>query len=100
MSFRLGLPNQIDGLKHRPGFFTGSPLPCNSANPSTSLKVLLAISKISREGTIKIGRELWAAKADRNNIEKGEEVTVIGQAGLKLTVIKKSQEGLTNQRTS
>ena len=32
----------------------------------------LAISKITREGTIKIGRELWAAKAEQDNIEKGE----------------------------
>ncbi len=60
----------------------------------------LAISKITREGTIKIGRELWAAKAEQDNIEKGEEVTVIGQTGLKLTVIKKSQEELNNQGTS
>ena len=58
----------------------------------------LAISKITREGTIKIGRELWAAKTDRDHIEKGEEVTVIGQTGLKLTVIRKSQEELNNQR--
>ncbi|MFC2026988.1 NfeD family protein, partial [Chloroflexota bacterium] len=58
----------------------------------------LAISKITREGTVKIGRELWAAKAEQDNIEKGEEVTVIGQTGLKLTVIKKSQEELNNQR--
>jgi len=60
----------------------------------------IAISKITREGTIKIGRELWAAKTDRDNIEKGEEVTVIGQTGLKLTVINKSQEELNNQRTA
>ena len=60
----------------------------------------LAISKITREGTIKIGRELWAAKAEQDNIEKGEEVTVIGQTGLKLTVIKKGQEELNNQGTS
>ena len=49
----------------------------------------LVISKIKLEGTIKIGRELWAARADQGDIEKGEEVTVIGQTGLKLTVIKK-----------
>ena len=49
----------------------------------------LVISKIKREGTIKIGRELWAARAEQGNIEKGEEVMVIGQIGLKLTVTKK-----------
>ncbi len=58
------------------------------------------VSQIARKGTVKIGRELWAAEVDGDNIEVGEEVTVIGQTGLKLTVIKKSQEGLTNQRTS
>ena len=51
----------------------------------------VAISAITHKGTIKIGRELWAAKTDQNDIEKGEEVTVIGQTGLKLTVIKKNQ---------
>lgn len=55
------------------------------------------MSKITREGTIKIGSELWAAKADEDNIGKGEEVTVTGQTGLKLMVIKKSQEELNNQ---
>ena len=58
------------------------------------------VSQIARKGTVKIGRELWAAQVDGDNIEVGEEVTVIGQTGLKLTVIKKSQEGLTDQRTS
>ena len=52
----------------------------------------IAINKITRDGTIKIGMELWAAKADRDNIEKGEEVTIIGQTGPKLRFIKKSQE--------
>ena len=51
----------------------------------------IAINKIARKGTIKIGGELWAAEVDSENIEAGEEVTVIGQTGLKLTVIKKSQ---------
>ena len=52
----------------------------------------IAINKIKREGTIKIGNELWAAKTEGDNIEKGEEATVIGQTGLKLTVIKKNPE--------
>ena len=57
----------------------------------------MTVNQIAREGTVKIGRELWAAEVDGDNIEAGEEVTVVGQTGLKLTVIKKSQEGLTNQ---
>jgi membrane-bound ClpP family serine protease len=60
----------------------------------------MTVIQIASEGTVKVGRELWAAEVDGDNIEAGEEVTVIGQTGLKLTVIKKSQEGLTNQRTS
>ena len=52
----------------------------------------IAVNKITRDGTIKIGRELWAAKASQENIEVGEEVTVIAQTGLKLTVIRKNLE--------
>jgi len=52
----------------------------------------IAINKITRDGIIKIGRELWAAKASQENIEEGEEVTVIAQTGLKLTVIRKNLE--------
>ena len=48
-----------------------------------------AKSKIARKGTVKIGNELWAAEVDGDNIEVGEEVTVIGQTGLKLIVTKK-----------
>ena len=54
----------------------------------------LAISEIARDGTIKIGSELWAARADQGNIEKGEEVIVIGQTGLKLKVTRKDQQEL------
>ncbi len=49
----------------------------------------MTVNQIARRGTIKIGRELWAAEVDGDNIEAGEEVTVIGQTGLKLKVIKK-----------
>ena len=58
------------------------------------------VNRLARKGTVKIGWELWAAEVDGDNIEAGEEVTVVSQTGLKLTVIKKSNEGLTNQRTS
>jgi len=51
----------------------------------------MTVSQIARKGTVKIGWELWAAEVDGDNIEAGEEVTVIGQTGLKLTVIKKSK---------
>lgn len=46
-------------------------------------------NQIARKGIVKIGGELWAAEVDGDNIEAGEEVTVIGQTGLKLKVIKK-----------
>ena len=49
----------------------------------------MTVNQIARKGTVKIGRELWAAEVDGDNIEAGEEVTVIGQTGLKLKVIKK-----------
>jgi membrane-bound ClpP family serine protease len=60
----------------------------------------MTVNQLARKGTVKIGWELWAAEVDGDNIEAGKEVTVIGQTGLKLTVIKKSQEGLTNQLVS
>lgn len=56
------------------------------------------VSPLARKGTVKIGRELWHAETDGINIEVGEEVIVVGQSGLKLTVIKKSKEELANQR--
>ncbi len=49
----------------------------------------MTVNQIARRGTVKIDRELWAAEVDGENIEAGEEVTVIGQTGLKLKVIKK-----------
>ena len=52
----------------------------------------MTISPLARKGTVKIGRELWHAETDGMNIEVGEEVTVVEQSGLKLTVIKKSSE--------
>ncbi len=49
----------------------------------------MTVNQIARKGTIRIDRELWHAETDSENIEAGEEGTVIGQTGLKLTVIKK-----------
>jgi membrane-bound ClpP family serine protease len=49
----------------------------------------MTVNQITRKGTVKIGGELWAAEVDGDNIEAGEKVTVIGQTGLKLKVIKK-----------
>ncbi len=49
----------------------------------------MTVNQIACRGTVKIGRELWAAEVDGDDIEAGEEVTVIGQTGLKLKVIKK-----------
>jgi membrane-bound ClpP family serine protease len=56
----------------------------------------ITVNQIARGGTIKIGRELWHAETDGENIEVGEEVTVIRQAGLKLTVIRRNKDELTN----
>ncbi len=56
----------------------------------------ITVNQIARKGIIKIGRELWHAETDGENIEVGEEVTVIRQAGLKLTVIRRNKDELTN----
>ena len=56
----------------------------------------ITVNPLARHGTIRIDRELWAAETDGENIAAGEEVTVIKQNGLKLTVIRNIREELTN----
>jgi membrane-bound ClpP family serine protease len=48
----------------------------------------VAVETIWRKGTIRIKGELWSASARGEKIEAGEEVIVVEQIGLKLTVIK------------
>lgn len=45
-------------------------------------------SRLDPEGLVKIKGELWQAKSDGGSIDSGEEVTVVGQEGLKLVVRK------------
>ena len=47
------------------------------------------IRTLAPDGVVKIGDELWEARAAGGRIEPGEEVTVIEQDGLKLIVVKK-----------
>ena len=44
------------------------------------------VSPIVPEGLVRIKGELWQAKSASGKIETGEEVTVVGQDGLKLIV--------------
>lgn len=44
------------------------------------------VSRLDPEGMVKIKGELWRAKSAGKKIEAGEEVTVVGQKGLKLIV--------------
>lgn len=46
------------------------------------------IEPLVPRGTIKIGGELWEAESTDREIDAGEEVTVIGQQGLRLMVRK------------
>lgn len=48
------------------------------------------VKKLAPVGTIRIGSELWDAKTDDQEIEKGNEVIVIKREGLKLIVRKDS----------
>jgi len=48
------------------------------------------VSPLAPEGIIRIKGELWQATSVGENIDNGEEVTVVGQGGLKLTVHKSS----------
>ena len=47
-------------------------------------------SPLEPEGLVMIKSELWGAESDGGNIDKGEEVTVVGQDGLKLFVRRSS----------
>ncbi len=51
-----------------------------------------SVGTLGRKGTVRIGNELWWATAKNDPIEGGVEVLVVEQTGLKLTVVKKTQE--------
>ncbi len=67
------------------------PIPGLSAMTGSKGKVL---SPLAPQGVIKIKGELWEAKSAGRRIAVGEEVTVVGQDGLKLTVRKRSPDDL------
>lgn len=46
------------------------------------------VRRLDPEGMVRIKGELWKAKSAGRKIETGEEVTVVGQMGLKLIVRK------------
>ncbi|MFC2018425.1 NfeD family protein [Chloroflexota bacterium] len=50
----------------------------------------IVVSPLSPRGFIRIEGELWEATAVGESIAAGEEVTVVGQQGLKLTVSRSS----------
>jgi membrane-bound serine protease (ClpP class) len=45
-------------------------------------------NRLDPEGMVRIKGELWQASSDGGDIDSGEEVTVVGQKGLKLIVRK------------
>ena len=53
----------------------------------------VTVETVGSKGTIRIKGELWSAKAKGEKIGTGEEVLVVEQIGLKLTVIKNSGAG-------
>ena len=69
------------------------PIPGLSAMVGSKGKVL---SPLAPQGVIKIKSELWEAKSGGRRINAGEEVTVVEQDGLKLTVRKRSSDDLRN----
>ena len=46
------------------------------------------VKPLAPEGLVRIKGELWAAKSTGRRIDTGEEIIVVGQDGLKLTVQK------------
>jgi membrane-bound ClpP family serine protease len=55
----------------------------------TKGKVTIALNP---EGTVKIRGELWSAMTEEGEMEAGEDVIVVGQNGLKLSVRKTGGE--------
>ncbi|MDD5591018.1 MAG: NfeD family protein [Dehalococcoidales bacterium] len=55
------------------------------------------VKKLAPVGTIRIGSELWDAKTDDQEIEKGNEVIVVKREGLKLIVRKDSLRDATEE---
>lgn len=51
------------------------------------------VKRLDPEGMIRIKGELWKAKSAGRKIEIGEEVTVVGQKGLKLIVEREERRG-------
>ena len=65
--------------------------------PVTGLPAMIGsrgkvVSPLAPKGVIKIKAELWEATSAGRRIKAGEEVTVVGQDGLKL-VVRKSSPG-------
>jgi len=52
------------------------------------------VSPLVPEGMVRIKGELWRAKSASERMDTGEEVTVVGQDGLKLIVRKRSPADL------
>lgn len=51
--------------------------------------------KLSPEGMVRIKGELWGATSAEGDIDTGEEVLVVGEDGLKLSVRKTKKTGTT-----
>jgi len=56
------------------------------------------VNRLVPEGFVKIKGELWRATSVDKNIKVGEEVTVVGQDGLKLIVSKDNTNDLEGSR--
>jgi membrane-bound ClpP family serine protease len=44
------------------------------------------VKTLDPEGLIRVGTELWRARSAGNSIDVGQEVTIVGQEGIKLIV--------------
>ena len=44
------------------------------------------VSPLAPEGTVKVKNELWTAKSTGEDIDAGENITVVAQDGLRLIV--------------
>ncbi len=52
----------------------------------------VTVGALSPKGTVRIGHELWAAKAESGHIGSGTNILVVDQSGLLLTVVEEKDQ--------
>lgn len=57
------------------------------------------VDRLAPEGFVRIGGELWNARAENGSIDVGIDVIVVRQSGLKVVVRQKREENSAKPKT-